>query len=352
MSGPFVRFGVRALLVVCGALLLWIRPSAAWVEYAYANGGYAVWQHAISSITLPLPFSLGDVVGLAGIAAAIWIVVRAARAWRRARWAAIASGMFSLAALAGLFAAWFVVSWGWNYDRAPLETRVHYDAAAANDAAMLQLRDRAIAQINALAPAAHARADEPLDLDTLRTAWLPVVRRLGDTWTPSVGRWKVSIVDPFMAATGTSGFINPLTLESQLATDLLWFERPFDLAHEWTHVAAFAREDEANYVAVIACMRSPDPVARYSGWMELFLYLPQKQHYAHDEFSPLVWQDFAAMRARNARRLNLSLSRFTWHAYGAYLKSNHVAAGVANYNEVTRLMLAIPLDKKGLPVAR
>lgn len=352
MSNSLVRFWVRVLLVIAGALLVWVRPGAGWVERAYANGGYAVWQHTISRVTLPLPFSLGDVVGLLGIAAVVWIVVRAVRARKRARWIAIASGVLSLAALAGFFAVWFFASWGWNYDRAPLETRVRYDASAANDAAMLRLRARAIAQMNALAPAAHAGAAAPLNLDALRSAWTPVVQRLGDTWTPNVGQPKISIVDPFMAATGTSGFINPFTLESQLATDLLWFERPFDLAHEWTHVAAFAREDEANYVAVLTCLRSSDPVARYSGWMELFLYLPQKQRYARDEFSPLVWQDFAALRARDARRVNLSLSRFTWHAYGAYLKSNHVASGVQNYDEVTRLMLAIPLDARGLPVAR
>ena len=36
-------------------------------------------------------------------------------------------------------------------------------------------------------------------------------------------------------------------------------ERPFDLAHEWSHDAAYAREDEANYLAIITCLRSADP---------------------------------------------------------------------------------------------
>jgi len=34
------------------------------------------------------------------------------------------------------------------------------------------------------------------------------------------------------------------------------------------------------------------------------------------------------------------------------LKTNRIAAGVTNYDEVTRLMLGIPLDGDGLPVAR
>ena len=107
--------------------------------------------------------------------------------------------------------------------------------------------------MNALAAPAHARAELPLDLDELRAAWLPAVQRAGDDWTPWVGNAKPTIADPFMQATGTSGFINPLTLNVALASDLLWFERPFDIAHEWSHDAAYAREDEANYLAIVTC---------------------------------------------------------------------------------------------------
>jgi hypothetical protein len=34
------------------------------------------------------------------------------------------------------------------------------------------------------------------------------------------------------------------------------------------------------------------------------------------------------------------------------LKTNRIAAGLANYDEVTRLMLGVPLDERGLPIAR
>ncbi len=85
---------------------------------------------------------------------------------------------------------------------------------------------------------------------------------------------------------------------------------------------------------------------QYSGWFELFLYLPQKRHYAHREFVPLVWQDFAALRRRNARHINVLLAHWSWRTYNAYLKSNRIASGVANYDEVTRLMLGVPLDAR------
>jgi hypothetical protein len=288
---------------------------------------------------------------LVGLGVVFWrIAARVKEGRRGAPWRAAALLLFDILAVVALYVVWFEASWGWNYNRAPLETRVRYDAAAVTPQALDALRARAIAELNALAPAAHAHADDGLNLDDLHAAWLPVVQAAGDTWTPSVGAPKATLADPFMNANGTSGFINPLSLTVQLASDLLWFERPFDLAHEWSHDAAYAREDEANYLAALTCLRSDDPVIRYSGWMELFLSLPPLRAYARAAFTPLVWSDFAAIRDRNARRINLSFERFSWHTYNAYLKSNRIASGVENYDEVTRLMLAIPLDRRGLPV--
>ncbi|MHB8147410.1 MAG: DUF3810 family protein [Vulcanimicrobiaceae bacterium] len=349
MGGSF-RFWGLVLGIAAGAFAALWHPSARWVEHGYANGGYPEWQHIAQSLSGPVPWSLGDFAGLLGIGLVLWRAIVALRRRRKPGWRRAAIALIEIAAIAGAYALWFEAAWGWNYDRAPIETRLAFNAANVNAAAVNRLRSRAIEEMNALAPAAHAHSGEVLDIPALRAAWLPLVRRAGDRWNPHVGRPKPTIADPFMDATGTSGFINPFTLNVQIASDLLWFERPFSLAHEWTHVAAYAREDEANYVAILTCLRSRDPVLQYSGWLELFLYLPPLPHYSHATFGPLVWQDFAALRARNARRINLSLARLSWRTYNVYLKSNHVAAGVANYNEVTKLILGIPLDARGLPL--
>ncbi len=302
-------------------------------------------------MTDPLPWSLGDFAALAGVAVLVWRVVVFARAPRRT-WASVAWLLFDCAAVAAFYVIWFYVSWGWNYSRAPLETRMQFDPARVTPPAAVLLRRRAMTEMNALAAPAHAEAVRPLDLEDLYAAWLPAVQRAGNSWTPHVGEAKPTIADPFMMANGTSGFINPLTLNVALASDLLWFERPFDLAHEWSHAAAYAREDEANYLAIVTCIRSPNPVLQYSGWFELFLYLPQERHYARREFVPLVWRDFAALRERDARHINVLIAHWSWRTYNVYLKSNRIASGIENYDEVTRLMLGIPRDAGGLPIAR
>lgn len=329
-----------ALIVVGAVVALW-RPSPVWVEQRFSDGYYPAWQHLWASVTPAVPFCVGDAAIGAGI-----LIILVALIFVRPFWRAIVG----IAALCGFYALWFYAGWGFGYDRAPLQTRVAYDASRVNDLRVNALRARAIAQMNRLAPLAHAQHDgKRLDLEDLRAAWLPVVQRLGDSWVPSVHASKPAIAGWFMDKSGTSGFTNPFTLETQLAPDLLWFELPFDQAHEWAHVAGFNREDEANYIAVLTCLRDRDVVAQYSGWLELFLYLPQKAHYAKRDFVPQVWADFDAIRARNAQFLNLNLSRFSWHVYNSYLKSNHVAAGVRSYDQVTRLVAGIPLDPSGLP---
>lgn len=331
-------------------LALFVHPGAAWIERVYTNGAYARWEPIAHAVTNPFAWSLGDVAVLAGVAWIVWrIVIRVREGRREMPWRAAGWAAFDIVAILALYAVWFEAGWGWNYDRAPIETRVRYETARVTPEALDALRARAIAEMNALAPAAHARSSAPLDLAALQKAWLPIVQRAGDTWTPAVGAAKFTLAEPVMDANGTSGFINPLSLTVQIAPDLLWFERPFDTAHEWSHLAGYAREDEANYIAALTCLRSHDPVAEYSGWLELFLSLPPLQRYARATFVPLVWSDFDAIRARNARHINLSFARLSWRAYNAYLKSNRIASGIANYGEVTRLMLGVPLDRRGLP---
>jgi hypothetical protein len=307
------------------------------VEHAYVNGVYPHWEHFLYAVSSRLPWSLGDLIVIAGVAAILW------RLWRR--------DFLGVLAIAALYGGWFEAGWGWCYDRAPIEARSAYDVRRVTPQAVEALRARVIANINRLAPAAHADQRMPLDLGALHAGWVPVVQSVGDAWIPYTGAPKPTLADPFMAATGTTGYINPLALDVHLASDLLWFERPFSLSHEWSHVAGYAREDEANFLAIVNCTRSNVPVVEYSGWLELLLYLPPRSHYPRRAFVPMVWQDFAAMRERDRRRINLSLARFSWGTYNAYLKSNHVASGIENYNEVTRLYLGIPLDAHGLPVA-
>ena len=97
------------------------QPQAAWIERAYANGAYPQWERVAFSITHPLPWSLGDFAALAGIAAIVWQIVVFLRL-RTRRWQDLTALLLNCAAIVGLYALWFELSWGWNYARAPIES--------------------------------------------------------------------------------------------------------------------------------------------------------------------------------------------------------------------------------------
>ncbi len=72
------------------------------------------------------------------------------------------------------------------------------------------------------------------------------------------------MLTPFFTWAGVTGMMNPFGLETIVHPDLLPFERPFVLAHEWAHLAGHADEAEASAVGWLACMNGgpSSPTAR------------------------------------------------------------------------------------------
>ncbi|MHB8462173.1 MAG: DUF3810 family protein, partial [Vulcanimicrobiaceae bacterium] len=133
------------MLIAAGIFVSVWRPPPEWIEASYANGAYPIWQHLASSLTLRLPFALGDLFAVVGSIAIVAMIVRC---WRSRAWLRM---LVNLAMSAAIIILWFSASWGWNYDRAPLQTRVVYDANRVDAANMAALRKEAMARMNALA---------------------------------------------------------------------------------------------------------------------------------------------------------------------------------------------------------
>ena len=56
-------------------------------------------------------------------------------------------------------------------------------------------------------------------------------------------------------------------MEAHYNPNIPAYNQPAVLCHELSHLKGFMREDEANYIAYLACMASEDPNIRYSGLM-------------------------------------------------------------------------------------
>jgi hypothetical protein len=150
-----------------------------------------------------------------------------------------------------------------------LAERLTFDASAVTPRALDALAAASVARVNALHRAAHAAgwmAADRID-PALAAAFARANRELGGP-AVLVGRPKSTALDWYFRRASVDGMTDPFFLETLVDDGLLPFERPFVVAHEWSHLAGIADEGEANFLGWVACLHGPLP-DQYSGWLFL-----------------------------------------------------------------------------------
>lgn len=122
---------------------------------------------------------------------------------------------------------------------------------------------------------------------------------------------------------------------------------PHTICHEMAHQRGFAREDEANYIAYLACIHSDNPLFVYSGYYTAFTYA-MDQLYLYDQKS---WREISSDTASGIWLDSLEESNF-WQQYqtvsseftgsvnDTYLTVMDVDDGVHSYGRMIDLILA------------
>jgi hypothetical protein len=226
-----------------------------------------------------------------------------------------------------------------------------YDAARVTPETVSAFADRIAAILNDDVTAAHARAagETPAQMRAeLARDFLPVVARLGDTWPVAVTVPKQTISDRVYAMAGVGGQYDPFAFETLLNGTFLTFEIPRALAHEWSHAAGFGDEGDANLIGTIACLRSADPLIRYSGAYWTYGDLPESDR-RRIHLAPAVIADFTAGRDRYLRYYDPQIFAISWHVYDGYLRASGVSGGVASYSRFLQELVGTAFDSDGLP---
>jgi hypothetical protein len=324
-------------------------PSAA-VERFYSRGIYPFIQNAVTAASSVVPFALLDVALVA--MTAIW-AASVVRRWRDKRAAAaLRAAGSSLVLIASIVVLVFFAFWGLNYRRVPLEVRLEYDRSRVTREATVELARLAVERVNALEP---GKAPTASSHDALVGAFADTQRRLGAARTARPARPKTSVFSWYLRKAGIDGMVDPWFLEILVNPDVLPIEYPFTLAHEWAHLAGYANESEANFVAWLTCLAA-DERAQYSGWLEAFQYaraaLPHENRRELDRrLSPPVVADLRAI-AERLGTMNPAVSGFARNVYDSYLRAQGVDEGIASYGAMLRLMLGTTFRNGWVPALR
>lgn len=151
---------------------------------------------------------------------------------------------------------------------------------------------------------------------------------------------------------GYTGFFFPFTGEANLNTDGPKAYIPVTVAHELAHQRGVAAEDEANFVAVLACMEHDDPIYRYSAALLAYVELANALYSAdydlwHECYSTICDEARADMSANSAywKQFDGPVQEASDKIYDNFLKSNKQELGLRSYGACVDLLVAYYLDE-------
>jgi hypothetical protein len=343
-----VKVAVVLAIVAAAAVFVPLPPPL--VEGVYSVNWYPVLQNFLTGFSSLVPFALLDAAVLAIVVLGLTSVVRR---WRRqGRSAALRSGATSLIVVVSIVTLVFEAFWGFNYRRVPLETKLEYDRSRVTRDATVRFARLAGERINALEPRKAANASSH---ESLVRAFAETQRRLGAERTARAAGPKRSIFSWYLRMAGIDGMIVPWFLEIVVNPDVLPVEYPFTVAHEWAHLAGYANESEANFVAWLTCLAADDR-AQYSGWLEAFQYarasVPRDVRREVDRgLAPGVVADLQAI-AERLGTMDPAVSGFARNVYDSYLRVQGVDEGIASYGAMLRLMLGTTFQNGWVPELR
>lgn len=160
---------------------------------------------------------------------------------------------------------------------------------------------------------------------------------------------KPVIMSEIMSSCNLCGIYFPFTVEANYNNNMPASNAGFTVCHELSHLSGFMREDEANFIAFLACSESDNAYMSYCGYIGALVYALNA--YASDatdeEYSSLFY-------SMNEQVINELRYRYDyWKPYqktvvaqvsmavnDAYLKSQNQTDGEKSYGRVVDLLIA------------
>ena len=144
------------------------------------------------------------------------------------------------------------------------------------------------------------------------------------------------------------GVYSPFTLEANYNREMPEVNIPVAICHELSHLRGYMREDEANFIAYLACLQSEDPQFVYSG---AILALVHSANALYRDGAAEEYARIYGMLCETAQT-DLAADRAFWKQFDGkvaevsnkvndtYLKINKQEDGVKSYGRMVDLLLA------------
>lgn len=342
-------------LIIAASMYFLLPLFPAFTEYVMSQGVFRVISFPLQWIMSALPFSFTELIAVSALPLlltliTVWII-RIIKKQNRAK--VFEKGVRFTAWCVNLALLVFMVMDGANFYRLPLSELLSLPNR------QYTAEDLYIVTCDIADKAAKAR--ESLSEDENGCAVLSVseteLLKLADNCYDNIGKdysflktgvWRVKPValSRLWSYTGTTGVYCPWTSEANVNTDVPVYSIPHTAAHEIAHTMGFAKENECNFLAFIACGTSGMPDFEYSGYFAAYKYCINALYRADKE----LWKE-ATEHCSDGMIRDLKNETAYWSAFegetrevsqnlnDSFIKSNRVESGILSYNQMVELLL-------------
>lgn len=332
------------LLVALLCYVLLAQAIPAWGEY-YARHLYPFIGRILSTLSMPVPFAVGDLFIAASLA---WVVGYPLYALFRLK-GQRRRALLRVAEYLLWIYAWFYLVWGLNYSQQGFFQRTGITPVAYSEARFRQFAETYIDRLNdSYVPI--EQIDRQVVADEVASAYrqLAGVMAIHPPFQKRP-RAKTMLFTPLISMVGVTGSMGPFFCEFTLNGDLLPSQYPATYAHELSHLTGITNEAEANFYAYQACTLSGVPAIRFSGYFSVFGYVLSNAFRLLDEeeytkLTQRVRPEVIDLYRQNRKYWEEKYSPLVGDVqdwiYDLYLKGNKIASGRKNYSEVVALLIS------------
>ena len=343
-----------ALSVLCGILHILCCLFTPFADF-FSDTVCALFRFLMAKATTWIPFSLGELILILlplfliiAVGFSIWLTKHfAVKLYCRAL-AGMLSVLFTLYSL-------FVLTLAPGYQASTLDVKMNLDRQAVTTEELLNtaviLRDQANAQLDDILFRHGTFSVMPYSLDEMN-------EKLNDAYEKTAEKYgflqnfrsnvKFVMLSEPMSYTHITGVYSFYTGEANLNIHFPDYSLPYTAAHELAHQRGIAREDEANFVAFLACTESDDPYIRYSGYVNLLEYVLNALYQAnvstyYSFYGTLDYRvkfEFSAQSNFFEQYRDSVAATVTTTVNNAYLQSQGQTAGTQSYGLVVDLAVA------------